>query len=93
MDNELLEKLDDIIKTFEESDEIKRYLSLKDTLLKDEELLKKINAVKSESYGSDYIKYKEEILSNDDYREYIELEKRIYFLVQNINKRLASMKG
>ena len=93
MDNELLEKLDDVVNAFNDSEEIKRYLFLKDKLLSDKELINKIDVLKKEQYGRNYIKYKEEILSNDYYKEYIELEKRLYFLLQNINKRLSSLKG
>ena len=93
MDNELLDKLDDVIKAFENSKEIKRYLFLKDKLLKDDDLVKKINLIKNEKYGNNYIRYKEEVLSNEYYKEYIELEKRLYFLLQNINKKLSTMKG
>ena len=93
MDNELLDKLDDVIKAFENSKEIKRYLFLKDKLLKDDDLIKKINLIKNEKYGNNYIRYKEEVLSNEYYKEYIELEKRLYFLLQNINKKLSTMKG
>jgi len=93
MDSELLGKLDDVINAFKDSEEIKRYLFLKEKLLNDDELLKKIEEIKNSNYSNNYVKDKQEILDNEYYKEYKELEKRIYFLLQNINKKMSSLKG
>ncbi len=46
MNKEVLEKVDDIIKTIEESSEYQKYLDLKDKISKNKELKELINKVK-----------------------------------------------
>ena len=92
MDNELLEKLDNLLNSLDNSEEIKRFIFLKNKLLNDKELMDKINTIKNESYSDKYINIKEELINNKDFKEYKELEKRLYYLVQNINKDLSKLK-
>ena len=92
MDNELLEKLDDLLNTLDNSEEIKRFVYLKNKLLNDKELMDKISTIKSESYSDKYINIKEEVINNEDFKEYKELEKRLYYLIQDMNKDLSKLK-
>ena len=53
------------------------------------QLLKKIDKLKSiNSYGNDYIELKKEILLNKDYSRYLELEKKLFFDIKDINNKL-----
>ncbi len=91
MNSEIIDKLDEIISLLESNKDIKRFVKLKDILLKDDEMLKKIEKVQTSDYSNEYIEVKREILESETLKEYKELEREIYFLVQEINKRLNSL--
>ena len=74
MNSEIIDKLDEIISLLESNKDIKRFIDLKNTLLKDDEMLKKIEKVQTSDYSKEYIE-----------------ERDLYFLVQEINKRLNSL--
>ena len=78
MDNELLDRLDNIIRCIDDSKEAKEIEELKSKLLNDKELLKEIESVKSTDYGSDYINKKKDILDNEDFKRFKELENIFY---------------
>ena len=90
MDDVLLNKLDIIINTLESSDEVKRFIYLKNKLMSDKELLKEIQNVKNND--KDYINTKKKVLDNKEFVEYKELEKRLYYLINNINLRFSKLK-
>lgn len=91
MNSEIIDKLDEIISLLESNKDIKRFVDLKNTLLKDDEMLKKIEKVQTSDYSKEYIEVKKEILESETLKEYKGLERDIYFLVQEINKRLNSL--
>lgn len=91
MNSEIIDKLDEIISLLESNKGIKRFVDLKNILLKDDEMLKKIEKVQTSDYSKEYIEVKKEILESETLKEYKELERDLYFLVQEINKRLKSL--
>lgn len=92
MNSEVLAKVDEIIATIDSSDEVKRFKSIKESLLSNKELIDKISLLKKENgYDSKYIEQKKEILFNPDFREYKEYENDLYFLVQEINLKLGTL--
>ena len=91
MNSEIIDNLDEIISLLESNKDIKRLVDLKNTLLKDDEMLKKIEKVQTSDYSKEYIEVKKEILESETLKEYKELERDLYFLVQEINKRLNSL--
>ena len=89
MNKEIIEKLDEITNIIDNDKDIKEYKELEKRILNNKELLKKIDKLKSiNSYGNDYIELKKEILSNKDYSRYLELEKKLFFDIKDINNRL-----
>ncbi len=89
MENEILDKLYEIIDLLENSEDIKKLKFLKEELFKDEELLNKILEIKKQKKDSENIK--EEVLLNDKLREYRSLENDLYFLIQSINSKLKKL--
>ena len=90
MDDLLLNKLDIVINTFENSEEVKRFIYLKNKLMNDNNLLKEIEEVKNGN--KDYINTKKNILNNKEFVEYKELEKRLYYLINDINLKFSKLK-
>ena len=89
MNKEIIEKLDEITNIIDNDKDIKEYKELEKRILNNKELLKKIDKLKSiNSYGNDYIELKKEILSNKDYSRYLELEKKLFFDIKDINNKL-----
>lgn len=78
MNSEILDKVDDIIKTIEESSEYQKYVELKEKISKNKELMKLINEVKvlqkdvvHHVKDKSILKNKMDELNNDPlYREY-----------------------
>ena len=90
MDDVLLNKLDILLNTLEGSEEVERFMYLKNKLMNDDKLLKEIQEVKNNN--KDYISTKKNILDNKEFVEYKELEKRLYYLVNDINQRFSKLK-
>ena len=89
MNKEIIEKLDEITNIIDNDKDIKEYKELEKRILNNKELLKKIDKLKSiNSYGNDYIELKKEILLNKDYSRYLELEKKLFFDIKDINNKL-----
>ena len=92
MNIEIINKLDEITSIIKNDKDIKRYKELKQNLLSNEDLIKKINNLKKyEEFSSKYVDLKKEILNNKEYKEYVYLEKEVYFLVQQMNKKMNSL--
>ena len=70
MNSEIIDKLDEIISLLESNKDIKRFVKLKDILLKDDEMLKKIEKVQTSDYSNEYIEVKREILESETLKEY-----------------------
>ena len=93
MNIEIVNKLDEIINLIKDNDDYKRMKSLEEKLNNDKDLLSKIEKIKTiDNYSDEYITLKKEVLSNDDYKEYLELQKKYQFLIKDINLILNSLK-
>ena len=93
MNIEIVNKLDEIINLIKDNDDYKRMKSLEEKLNNDKDLLSKIEKIKTiDNYSDEYITLKQEVLSNDDYKEYLELQKKYQFLIKDINLILNSLK-
>lgn len=93
MNIEIVNKLDEIINLIKDNDDYKRMKSLEEKLNNDKDLLSKIDKIKTiDNYSDEYITLKKEVLSNDDYKEYLELQKKYQFLIKDINLILNSLK-
>lgn len=93
MNIEIVNKLDEIINLIKDNDDYKRMKSLEEKLNNDKDLLSKIDKIKTiDNYSDEYIILKKEVLSNDDYKEYLELQKKYQFLIKDINLILNSLK-
>lgn len=92
MNSEVLAKVDEIIAIIDSSNDVKRFKTIKESLLSNKELIDKISLLKKENgYDSKYIEQKKEILFNPEFKEYKEYENDLYFLVQEINLKLGTL--
>ena len=92
MDNELLSKLDNIINDLDNSEEAKELTTLKSRLLKDKDLLDDLNKLQNmDKNDKEYIKLKEKIFSNKDYKRYKELENKLYYFSLETGKKLTEL--
>ncbi len=91
MDNELINKLDNIVKDLNNTYEARRTIELKNKLLSDKELIDEINEVKSSEYDNNYVSMKKNILNNNNYKEYKELESNFYFFSKEVSSILSSL--
>ena len=93
MNREIIEKIDEIISLLKDSKEIKEFYELKEKIINNKELLKKIEEVKNDEnkYSKNYIDKKREIIELNDFKEYKIKEKELYMLVQSINIKLKSL--
>ena len=93
MNSEIIEKIDEIISLLKDSKDIKEFYELKEKIINNKELLKKIEEVKNDEnkYSKNYIDKKKEIIELNDFKEYKIKEKELYMLVQSINIKLKSL--
>jgi len=91
MDNELLTRLDNIVSDLNNTYEARRTKELKKILLNDNELINEINEVKNSEYDNNYVSKKKNILDNNNYKEYKELENNFYFFSKEVSSILSSL--
>lgn len=85
----MLDKIYEILAKIDASDMINDYKKKKQEALQDEELLSLI----SKYNRHNDIDIKTKILSNTNYQEFKEAERKIYLLIMNINKKFKVLKG
>ena len=91
MDLELIEKIDDLIETLDDSLEFKKLLDLKKKIYENDDLkikLMEFNKIKDNVYDKKYVSLKKEILTIPEVKEYKHLENGLYLLVMAINNKL-----
>lgn len=92
MNEEIINKLDEITNIISNDKELNELKKLKDKILNNKELLDEINKLKNmNEYSDDYIQLKKEILSNKDYKRYTELENKLFFDIKDINIKLNEL--
>lgn len=94
MDIELINKLDELIDIFNDSDEVKRIKVLKEKIYKNEKLKEKIerfNKVKENPYSNEFISLKKEILEDEEVKEFKLLENELLLLTLSINQKLNTL--
>lgn len=95
MNQSIKDKIDDIICIFQNSNEIKEMLILKDDLLKDEKIINMLNEYKNllnNPYDSRCIEIKKELLNIPKFKKYKDYEEKLFFLILNINRSLEKLK-
>ena len=93
MNEEIINKLDEITNLIENDKDIIEYKKLKKEILNDKELLDKISRLKEiDSYSKEYLDLKNSILSDNRYKRYIYLEKELFYIIKDINIKLNSLK-
>lgn len=85
----MLDKIYEILAKIDASDMINDYKKKKQDALQDEELL---TLIRDYNRYND-IKIKSKILSNSNYQEFKEAERKIYLLIMDINKKFKALKG
>ncbi len=92
MNEEIINKLDEITNIIESDKEIKEYKELKEELLNNQELLDKINKLKQmDKYDNNYLDLKKEILSNKVFERFTYLEKELFYDIKDINNKLQTL--
>ena len=92
MNDKILDKLDDVINNIKDSDDFKTLIDLKKNTYLQNELTKKIDRLKNiDNYSNEYVELKKEIMTDSIYKKYNTSYFNIYFLVQNINKKLKEL--
>lgn len=93
MDDKILDKLNDFLVSLENNYDVKVMKNLKNKLVNDKELMSDIEKVKNmDNYSSKYLDLKKKILDNKEYKEYKNSEKKVYFLVQEMNQLLKEIR-
>ena len=93
MNEEIINKLDEITNLIENDKDIIEYKKLKKEILNDKELLDKISKLKEiASYSKEYLDLKNSILSDNRYKKYVYLEKELFYIIKDINIKLNSLK-
>ncbi len=87
--SEVIEKTYKLIDTLESSSLIKNLTKYKNRLLKDQEVLKKIEKTKKETNTEKLISLRKELYQNNDYKMYMKYYQELNFIVLKINKKYA----
>ena len=92
MNEEIINKLDEITSIIESDKEIKEYKKLKKDLLNNQELLDKISKLKQmDKYDNNYIELKKEILSDKVFERFTHLDKELFYDIKDINNKLQTL--
>ena len=86
---ELIEKIDNLKKAISEIDRVKEYISKKQEIMKNKELLKEIEEYQINNKES----LKKHIISNQEYRDYKKIETDINFIILEINQQLKKIQN
>lgn len=93
MNEEIINKLDEITEIIENDKENLKLSNLKKRIEQNKELYNQIIKVKEiDNYSSEYISLKEKILKNKDYKSYKEIENDLYFITKQMTKILNTLK-
>ena len=94
MNDELLEKLNDIGNDLNNSLEIKELIKIKNIIMNDKELLEKIKKLQNMDINDkEYMTLKKELFDNDNYKKYKELENKVYYFSLEASKKLKELRG
>lgn len=92
MDIKLLDIMDELIKTLDNSHLIKEINILKKEIYEDKELSNLLDKFKKLSeYDNEYIEIKTKIIENEKIKRFRKLEHELNYLIRNINKKLNSL--
>ena len=87
--NTIIEKTYKLIDTLDNSSLIKNLTKYKNKLLKNKELLEKINIIKQEKNPKKLIQLRTELYQNNDYKMYMKYYGELSFIVLKINKKYS----
>lgn len=85
----MLDSIYEILAKIDASDMVNEYKKKKLKALQDEELLSLISKYNMHND----IEIKSQILSNTNYKEFKEAERKIHLLIMDINKKFKALKG
>lgn len=93
MNIEIINKLDEITAIIKKDSDLKKLKKLEKEIESNKELMLKIeNIKKMDKYSDEYLNIKKEILKNSSFIEYKRIENDLFFLIQEINRKLNSLK-
>lgn len=85
-------KIDELLKILDEDSRIIKLKKVKEKLLKNEELLTKIQKLQQlDIYSNEYKELKKELFENKDFVEFKHLENEINLLIMEINQKLKPL--
>lgn len=94
MNSQVIEKVDSLICALEEDVSFQRWRKLKKQIKSDKEIAQKVKRWKEVAqgeYSSQYVAIKKELLEDPLMKEYLALEKKIYFFTLELNKKLNEL--
>ena len=92
MNDLIIDKLDEITILIDKDKDLKELKKLEKNINSNKDLLNKIDSLKKiDKYDSNYVELKKEILSNKDYKRYIELEYNLMIFIKKINMELNKL--
>lgn len=87
--SEIIEKTYKLIDALDNSSLIKNLTKYKNKLLKNKQILQKINTIKKETNQEKLIKLRKELYQNNDYKMYMKYYGELSFIVLKINKKYS----
>ncbi len=93
MNIDIINRLDEITNLIENDEDLIKMKYLKKEILKDTDLIAKIEKIKTISnYDDNYLKLKKEINNNNNYKEFVRIENDTFLFIQSINKKLNCLR-
>ena len=87
--SEIIEKTYNFLDALENSSVIKNLTKYKNRLLKNKEILNKIEITKKETNNDKLITLRKELYSNNDYKMYMKYYQELSLIILKINKQYA----
>jgi len=92
MNEEINKKIDSLIVLLDNDARMIKLVEKKNKILKNKELLEKVNELKSlDSYSNNYKLLKQELFNDEDFVSFKELENEINYLILEINNKLRKL--
>lgn len=94
MNLELNIKIYNFLENLKNDSLIQEYIEQKKRVLENKDLLKKVEKIHNlDIYSEEYKCIKHELFQNNEYKKYLELENKVFYLILEINQELKTLTG